>query len=72
MTFAAVERWGIKNGVPAPIGKAIVNLSHVVVATPIADNRLMLCFENKTNLTITGTLEELFKAIEESEDKNDR
>lgn len=69
MTFAAVERWGVKNGVPTPIGKAIVNLSHVVVATPIADNRLMLCFENKTNLTITGTLEELFKAIEESENK---
>lgn len=69
MTFAAVERWGIKNGVPAPTGKAIVNLSHVVVATQVADNRVMLCFENKTNLTISGTLAELFKAIEESEIK---
>lgn len=69
MTFAEVERWGINNGVPAPTGKAIVNLAHVVVATQVADNRVMLCFENKTNLTITGTLAELFKAIEESGNK---
>lgn len=69
MTFAVVERWGVKNGVPAPIGKAIVNLNHVVVATQVTDNRVILCFENKTNLTITGTLAELYKAIEESESK---